>query len=1596
VEDAPLMPKKPYTVQLLDKGMTRDMSVSKAEEGFAYENRNVRILSDRHDTLMSVTSERGNREVQGLSFEGELVGWNVLNDYIILFTADGDDSRIYRVEYSPGEAEGSQFSSVEVYRGGLGFDASHPIESVVDYESEDIQKIYWVDGVHVLRFLNFADKYLDENMGRFTDDWFDTNRASHSTLDVTMERTLDGDPRANGVVQYFVTYYNKNGQETAWVYASPLVYLSPSGRGGSADGQCNAKVTLTLSGLDESFDYVRLYSVETHSLGGTRVAYIVAEAETTGGTATLVDSGKPLSTVDATSLLFLGSRECHAGTMAHKDGTLFLGDIVVDENTDSADIRAALEAAQPYSGDACEASWVEFFLTDSEDENIPLPELEGTYPYISQLQYPNSRITTFKGGEKYRFAVRFRKPSGTTTQAYWIGDKENALYPVMTAEGVRRPLARCTLPDSVVSVATGLGYTTAQLMIAEASYTDRSVLAQGVVSPTMFNVWERYNGGLFSQGSWTYRPRHSSFAWRHYEPVHISTDVSGEIQCNYWDVDNYGEGEAPTPYYRTNADGKIIDPLEGQSDETAIMVMYRIHRYQSQTGCFVRVMRLYADDEASVTPPPLSVALKVIDDDKKLRNLKAVTREVALEDYPGYTLRIDQDHRDRDTEDDMVKWLRTKMSGWGVSDDYIIDDVADYEAMSHQVGHRDVKWFRCDDTSVAYDSVEDAFAAGEGWCDPGGLVNPKSGTNRYMASYYKKHLEFVDESIVTVNSPEIDTEEVVVEDSGLKLRIVGVAKVDGNITDYKADITDQKYIGSPLYQVDLSRQCVSDEPDGLQSWPLAIEYAPNQVDPDDDDAEEASDWYVGGSIPILYWLHMFQKGGGIPGLYGDKDALSTDSGEDSDAGAAQSSTDAKQVSVLNSKTFANLRYCGTTIYADEPVEYDYDYKGVANRVRGYNYTTAQYMNIDTGDGTVAYNANVDMMLTVPGILEYPVLHSVQSAVDSPSAEWEYYVVDPVQLTYRSRAHAVASLGVTDSGATELLPYVFDDERFSPASGGRLPWKTAGGDTDEGSTFATNQRRLEVGGLSDGDRYVLIGEIYKDYGDPSSDTRYGGVTESAVEANTFVAAGAFTALAQGVTLVGDEGDTFFQRWDGVKTVPGGDDDVNQVVDVASVMVETHVNMDGRYDNNRGNTRLAYIDWDAYGLVNDVYTQGDDFVSSAQLDEQGDLDSYRSSVTWTLEKTDGAEVDEWTHVTLASTLKLDGDKGVCRAIRRWNNTLVAFQDRAICEILFNSRTQLTTTDTVPVEIANTGKVDGKRYITNSYGCTNKWSIAEGKSGLYFVDDLNQIIATLGADGIDALSSKAKLDAWVKLRTDEAAGEESWRPDAGGRQFLTQYDRRRSELYFFKWNDEDYPCLVYSEALGAFTSFYDYLDVPMLANVGERLLSFRDGRLWLQNEGLYGDFFGEGHGLSVTYRAVANADATWTNLEYRSDFHRMVDGEGRLTVDVDSIIDGTQGAVDSYVPDETFDTVEAWDEYQRTGEVPVEWRPRLGEAYPDTRKKFRTWRMDIPRAVKDGRNRYGLDRLRNRWIYIKLSKGYADGRDMMHLHDVSATCYLNDGGR
>lgn len=142
------------SVSFKTKGMQRDLAVSAFNSEFAYENKNIRIITNKDNTLFSLVNEKGTKfaNIKGInSIEGIVIGKEIINDELILFTADitsdieNKKDKIYKIKLNGDNLEGQV-----LFEGNLRFNPKYPIETLAFYENEDIKKVYWTDGLNLL------------------------------------------------------------------------------------------------------------------------------------------------------------------------------------------------------------------------------------------------------------------------------------------------------------------------------------------------------------------------------------------------------------------------------------------------------------------------------------------------------------------------------------------------------------------------------------------------------------------------------------------------------------------------------------------------------------------------------------------------------------------------------------------------------------------------------------------------------------------------------------------------------------------------------------------------------------------------------------------------------------------------------------------------------------------------------------------------------------------------------------------------------------------------------------------------------------------------------------------------------------------------------------------------------------------------------------------------------------------------------------------------------------------------------------------------------------------------------------------------------
>ena len=196
----------------------------------------------------------------------------------------------------------------------------------------------------------------------------------------------------------------------------------------------------------------------------------------------------------------------------------------------------------------------------------------------------------------------------------------------------------------------------------------------------------------------------------------------------------------------------------------------------------------------------------------------------------------------------------------------------------------------------------------------------------------------------------------------------------------------------------------------------------------------------------------------------------------------------------------------------------------------------------------------------------------------------------------------------------------------------------------------------------------------------------------------------------------------------------------------------------------------------------------------------------------------------------------------------------------------------------------------------------------------------------------------------------------PQQGIRCF---YDNTNADLYICTPEDT----LCYSEKLGQFVSFLDYHNVMGMFNIDSEYyaLNYPYGdsesgvKLWGMFQGEYNSFFGKTYQTDFTFISNENSlnDKIFSNIELRGDFRWWAKNE------VEEDFNSPDHLVDHR---RMFDTVRVWDEYQDTGEIDLRF---IDDIPSNMKKKFRIWRMDIPRDKDNTRQR-----IRNTWAKVKFT--------------------------
>ena len=1592
----------------IPKGMTKDVSDSKLGSEYYIDALNIRLTAQDDNTLMSITNAKGNKQITlDSAILGSYLGHAVLNSYIVIFTVNDSIGYIYRIDTE------NNYHTVLLAYGPFGFDTDHPIETLPMYEKEDVQKIYWIDGKNQPRFINIDDKIKSGIIvprtsatvpsSKTTFDFVAT-MALNEKVTVTRNEATIGTISA-GVIQYALTYYNLYGQETNIFHQSSLNYISYNNRGASPeDTTVSASFTLKLENLDSNFEFVRIYAIHRTSLNAVPTVRRVVDLPVVNYPITFTDDGSAGELVDPTIMLFVGGKTIIPQAMSHKDNTLFFGNYQEQGSIVSSAIKSLCKNAP---------------ISFSRSKSLEMAKEAGYYSYKSSLTKSLDKISTFKYLEWYRFGIQAQKATGEWSEPIYIKDLKNELPINYSGNNVLLVEAKSVLPESVKNALKAEGYVNVRPLVVYPTLTDRECICQGVVNPTVFNVEDRNTNSPWCQSSWFFRPNSpiqitsgGSPVTPSYKSVYCLHIIEYDRSYNpkagdYIWVDFYRIDPGYTARCRLKVLGITtnVERTGGYGHDNYAMLAveiddpntYTFSDLISDNSAYTRYLKVYnRDDNTAVIGEALysSGGVLGIISSSVLESVLPATGSSAIMSWnPQWSWTSDSYtwHTNlaliKNNSETTQFYLQAKFKVTSSTEDAVLGTIPEFRhwqplaSAKKRNGEIQCNFVSTGNLKTSWTSMgnNDTQRYASNFIEKVISINPKSTDSSLNNDSYVDQFSdmfFVDQSVVTFHSPDIefDTNTRSIDNSLLKMRIVGYVPITATISDVDIQTSSIQlnYRNTTALPRGFWHETVGNTGYyGIGSLNAAPMWYDDEYHGNKDEGGENKKQYT-----TAFMTYPWHRNG----------SLNNQNAKDSNN---------YRSAMLKRKIMSNLRFSyksyyleGDTTIASMP-NTQYNLSGIS--LFDSNETINSRINGNLTDSkNINYYGNVDKIVSSSRVFRidsshqvtgYPIfktsrfqagasltgyhnaytLSSVNEITDhaeegdvSSTQKQQRFGSDPVSIKYKSTPHAV--LALQGDSSYKILPTAkYNGIALNTVSGTTPFWSTTYQDVKQ-SVLPIN---MNYG-------WLWLVELYND----NVQNRFGGTSDNAIENNTWLPCGQPVSIDDAADstkgIKWTEGDTFFQRYDCLKTYPFTNEDTNSVVDILSFMVETRVNIDGRYDRNRGQNSNLQMSPINFNLLNHVYSQNNNFFSYRTLDKTlFNVDTYKNYITWTKKKTPGEEVDTWTNITLANVLDLDGDKGNITALKRFNNSLFAFQDKAFSQILYNENTQLSTTAGVPIEIANSGKVDGKRYVSETVGCANKWSIIESPYGLYFMNSNNASINLYNGQLLD-LTSKYGFNSWAR----KLINKESWKPSFN--TFRTFYDRNSKDVYFV---NKDI-ALDFSETMNQFTSFISYENTPAMFNVANKFYAFKNGQLYEQEAGDYGVFFGVCKPYHITF--IDNQDYVhdkiYTNLEFRA------------------VVDPDMSNNAFNLP---FDKLTANTDYQSGT---VDFKPQQGstyKSYPSLVRKFRIWRADIPRAVWTTAG--GIrkqDRMRNPWIYLKLEKTAFNNlskQNKIEMHDLIIDYYI-----
>ena len=1258
------------------QGMQRDMSISKQKAEFLWDANNIRLTARHGDTLFSMTNERGTKEIQlDNPITGVVLGYCVLGDYLTVFTTTVSSDQqqvkkpdyIYRIDKVSGN-----FSSRILYNGNLGFDVEHPIETLGVYENVDIQKVYWTDGFNQPRFINITKELVD---GTYIDTSFDFIPTLELKDTIHVRKVADSSGIfAAGVIQYAVTYYNKYGQESNVSVVSPLIATSYTSRAGSPEDTIGNAFKITVKNPDTNFEFLRLYSIFRSSKDTTPVCKRVADVRLSYGnkeSRTLhTSSDKYISAYERSRLENIWFKETSSEDFIALSGnTTHLGteDITVNGvefksgqyyHFSKEDYPELIVKAQVYNLETEILENVPICLTWDDNTDILICKtLSGDNDGVYDIWPYGGNSRMIAANEIYYNSIQFINGDEVTitdngaigedvdyNELLFVGGEEITAGTITQKDGtmflgdiaIKRPQIKGTYAVNTDVEEYECKATGTQLIGTITNGTSISKSHRTCYFPLTMNSSSYKWGNTLDACSDSARKNSTNiagFKWgEHYrlglqfqyktgkwsQPVFIGDVKMDDVNQRPSLATGNGQCVQNVPSFLTTLNKTAGDEMLANDYKRVRAVVC----FPTESDQLILCQGLLNPTVHSIagrlnhTPDVQSSWFfrPVPEKFTELNVNNIIDNPVGQLGIPqfkdGYTLYSGISSKGTWVED------RIKNQLWPTPYDEIQGVPSEYSNVNAKSLLGD-SYNSTDLQDILLLNQESSVSSIDGLKLDGDDYTTRDLTNVFVVDWH----------YLTFHSPEFEFNDSFhnIDTDTFSCKITGKQLLESNIGDIHI-MTSSAPIASDAsgfyHSIVTSFRSASRISAGLFYRDSLVKYdsgddtTPYKAKEDSNDNSE----YDIGSFLIYPW----HRTGSL-----NNDCVRPESFPG-------------RTAMLNQKKMINIMYFKEISNAyplpkneDEYNNYiDYEIPLPNNNIQVFNSDQVSLTKINN----MNYFGNVDCVLSP--FSKYHIGFSSSKSFVS-SARYQYtdgwkksdakgrgliLATDPVYMKYKSTPHAV----------------VYTDQNFTSIN-------TIG-----------YRRRKPTGEYIDGENerwpYLYQAEMYRE----PQDSDFGGTSAMAIHNNLWYPAG--PAVQIGCTIDGTAtsdghteipcwyGDTYYQRYDCLKTYPFTDEDTNSIIEIGSFMVETRINMDGRYDKSRGDISNFMLNPTVFNKINPVYSQMDNFFNYRILDDDYyALSKYPTMVTWTGYKNNAAEVDSWTNITLASTLEMDGTKGKVNAVR-----------------------------------------------------------------------------------------------------------------------------------------------------------------------------------------------------------------------------------------------------------------------------------------------------------------------------------------------------------